>query len=153
MRNLVFLALLTGTSLACREATDPADPSAFSEASDRAHLDLRKERAALIVAADAVSDAMTQQGVVPALGAALGEDALFLSPRTPVLEGRTAALSFLSTNSIAPSAISWQAIVADVSSDGTQGFTWSQGAITINLGGGPTELPALFLIYWRRGGR
>jgi ketosteroid isomerase-like protein len=108
------------------------------------------ERASLITAANALSSAIAKQGVVPALGAALAEDALFLSPRTPVLEGRTAALFFLSTNSVAPSAISWQAIVADVSNDGTQGFTWSQGAITINLGGGPTERAALFLIYWRR---
>ena len=123
MRNLVLLALLTGTSLACREATAPADATAFSEASDRAHIDLRKERTSLIAAANAVSDAMTQQGLVAALGVALTDDALFLSPRTPVLEGRTAALSFLSTNPIAPSAISWQAIVADVSNDGTQGFT------------------------------
>ena len=64
MRNLVLLALLTGTSLACREATEPADATALSEASDRAHIDLRKERTSLIVAANAVSDAMAQQGLV-----------------------------------------------------------------------------------------
>jgi ketosteroid isomerase-like protein len=80
----------------------------------------------------------------------LAEDALFLSPRTPVVQGRSAALSFLSTNPVAPSAIRWQVIVAEVSNDGTQGFTWSQGAFTINLGAGPTETAGLFLIYWRR---
>jgi ketosteroid isomerase-like protein len=150
MRNLVFLALLAGASVACRDATEPGGVNASSEASDRAHLDLREERASLIAAGNALSDAIAEQGLLSAFGGALAEDALFLSPRTPVLEGRTAALSFLSTNSVAPSAIRWQVMVADVSNDGTQGFTWSQGGFTINLGAGPTETPGVFLIYWRR---
>ncbi len=150
MRNLVLLALLTGTSLACREATEPTDATAFSEASDGAHIDLRKERTSLIAAANAVSDAMAQQGLVAGLGAALTDEALLLSPRAAVLEGKTAALSYLSTDPTAPSAFQWQAIVADVSNDGTQGFSWSQGALTVDLGTGPTERPALFLIYWHR---
>ena len=150
MRNLVLFALLAGTSLACRGATEPGGVNTSSEASDRANLDLREERASLIAAGNAVSDAIAQQGLQSAFGAALADNALFLSPRTPVLEGRAAALSFLSTNPVAPSAISWQVIVADVSNDGTQGFTWSQGTFTINLGGGPTQTPGLFLIYWRR---
>jgi ketosteroid isomerase-like protein len=150
MRNLVLLALLAGASLSCRGATEPGDVNASSEGSDRALLDLREERASLIAAGNALSDAIAQQGLLSAFGAALADNALFLSPRTPVLEGRTAALSFLSTNPVAPSAIQWEVIVADVSNDATQGFTWSQGAFTINLGAGPTELPGFFLIYWRR---
>ncbi len=150
MRNLVLLALLAGASLACQDAAEPGGVNPSSEASDRAHLDLREERASLIADGNALSDAIAQQGLLSAFGEALAESALFLSPRTPVLEGRAATLSFLSTNPVAPSAIRWQVIVADVSNDGTQGFTWSQGAFTINLGAGPIELPGFFLIYWRR---
>jgi ketosteroid isomerase-like protein len=150
MRNLVLLALLAGASLACQDPTQPGDINASSEPSDAAHLDLREERASLIAEGNAVSDAIADDGEISAFGSALAEDALFLSPRTAVLQGRAAALSFLSSNPVAPSAISWQVIVADVSNDGTQGFTWSQGSFTINLGGGPIETPGLFLIYWRR---
>jgi ketosteroid isomerase-like protein len=150
MRNLVFLALLAGASLACQNATQPDGINPSSEASDRAHLDLREERASLIAAGNALSGALAEDGEISAFGSALAQNALFLSPRTPVLEGRAAALSFLSSNPVAPSAIRWEVIVADVSNDGTQGFTWSQGAFTINLGAGPTELPGFFLIYWRR---
>jgi ketosteroid isomerase-like protein len=151
MRNLVLLALLAGaSSIACQSTTDPGGVNTSSEASDRAHLDLREERASLITAGNAVSDAIAGQGLLAALGDALADNVLFLSPRTPVLEGRTAALSFLSTNPVAPSALHWEVIVADVSNDGTQGFTWSEGEFTINLGAGPVVLPGLFLIYWRR---
>jgi ketosteroid isomerase-like protein len=152
MRNLVLLALLAGASLACQDAAEPGGVNPSSEASDGAHLDLREERASLIAAGDALSDAIAQQGLISAFGAALADNALFLSPRTPVLEGRSSALSFLSTNSVAPSAIQWEVIVADVSNDGTQGFTWSQGAFTADFGTGPTERPGFFLIYWRRAG-
>jgi ketosteroid isomerase-like protein len=150
MRTLVLLALFAGASLACQDATEPGGINASSEASDRAHLDLREERASLIAAGNALSDAIGADGEITAFGAALASNALFLSPRTPVLEGRAAALSFLSSNPVAPSAISWEVIVAEVSNDATQGFTWSQGAFTINLGAGPTELPGFFLIYWQR---
>jgi ketosteroid isomerase-like protein len=150
MRNLVLLALLAGASLACRDATEAGGINPSSEASKRGHLDLREERASLIAAGNALSNAIAQQGLISALGGALAEDALFLSPRTPVLEGRSAALSFLSTNPVAPSAIRWQVIVADVSSNAAQGFSWSQGSFTINLGAGPTELAGFFLIYWSR---
>lgn len=150
MRRLALVALLAGLSMACRDAFQPEDAPAFSEASDRAHLDLREERASLIAAGNALSDAIGSQGVAAGLGAALADDALFLSPRTNVVVGRDATISFLSTNPIAPSAINWQVLAADVSNDGTQGFTWSEGAVTVNLGAGPTELPAFFLIYWRR---
>ena len=71
MRNLVLFAALTGGALACREAAAAGGPSLASEASDRAHLDLREERASLIAAGDALSDALTAQGVVAGLGAAL----------------------------------------------------------------------------------
>ena len=150
MRTLVLLAFLSGASLACRDGATSVDATAFSEAGDQAHLDLRPERASLIAAGNALSAAFAQQGVVTAFGGALSENALFLVPRSAVLEGRTAALSFLSTNSTAPSAIQWQVIIADVSSDGTQGFTWSQGSFTVDLGAGPTERPGFFLTYWRR---
>jgi ketosteroid isomerase-like protein len=64
--------------------------------------------------------------------------------------GRDAAIAFLSSDPLAPSAIDWQVIYADVSSDGTQGYTWAQGNFTIDIGTGPTTFPGFFLIYWRQ---
>lgn len=160
---LLSTSSLTALALACSEPAAPPDDAYLTasrqlaargeggEASARAHLDLREERAALAAAAEALSDAIQAQGIVAALGAAFAEDVQFLSPRMPILQGASAATSFLATNPIAPTAMRWDVVKVDVSSDGTQGYTWAQGFATINLGTGATELPTLFLIYWRRG--
>ncbi|HEX6105937.1 MAG TPA: nuclear transport factor 2 family protein [Gemmatimonadales bacterium] len=154
MRHLVLFALLAVSTAACRDAVAPADAAgeaALSEASDRAHLDLREERASLIAAGNAVSDAIASQGLPAGLGGALAEDALLLMPRTNTIEGRAAGTAFLSGDPTAPSSFRWEVVVAEVSSDGTQGYTWAQGEFTIDLGGGPVTLPGFFLMYWRRG--
>lgn len=151
MRHLILFTLLAAASIACRDAAGPAGDVTLSEASDRAHLDLREERASLISAGNALSDAIEAQGVVAGLGGALAQDALVLMPRQNVIEGRAAATAFLATPA-APLAFDWEVLVAEVSNDGTQGYTWSQGGFTVDLGAGPVDRPGFFLIYWRRAG-
>lgn len=161
MRQLVILAslaLATATG-ACREATDPGDTPALGDpALAEAALrrpDLNQERASLIAAGNAVSDAIAEGGVVEGLGGALTGNAVFLSPREPVVAGRDAVLGFLSGDPNAPSDLGWEVIVADVSTDASQGYTWAHGSFTIDLGSGAATTPGFFLTYWRRttGGR
>ena len=154
MRNLLLVCLLAGASAACRDAVAPEDAAgaSLSEASQRAHLDLREERASLIAAGNAVSAAIAQQGVAAALGDAFADDVVFLGARTNTIQGRAGAVEWLSTNPLAPSAIAWEVLVADVSNDGTQGYTWATGPFTANLGTGSSEFPGVYLLYWRRAG-
>jgi ketosteroid isomerase-like protein len=159
MRHLVILASLVLATAACREATSPGDAPALSDPalSETAHKrpDLNQERASLIAGGNAVSAAVAQDGVLEGLGGALTGNAVFLSPREPAIAGREAVLAFLAGDPNAPSDLSWEVIVADVSTDGSQGYTWSQGSFTIDLGTGAATTPGFFLTYWRRtaGGR
>jgi ketosteroid isomerase-like protein len=152
MRHLILIGLLAGATMACQNAAAPreSDRPALSEAGDAAHLDLRIERASLIAAGNALSSAIGTQGVVAALDDAFAEDVLFLSPRVNVLSGNTAAATFLTSDPLAPSALQWSVEIAEVSNDGTQGYTWSQGSSTYDLGTGALARPTLFLTYWRR---
>jgi ketosteroid isomerase-like protein len=152
MRHLILTGLLAGAALACQNAAAPREPGtpALSEASDAAQLDLRQERASLIAAGDALSSALTSQSVAAALGNAFAGDVLFLSPRVNVLSGKAAASAFLTGDPLAPSALQWSIAVADVSNDGTQGYTWSEGSATYDFGTGALARPSFFLIYWRR---
>jgi ketosteroid isomerase-like protein len=153
MRLPVLLCAAAALLAACDGPTDPASPpSLSSEASLRAHLDLREERAALADAADALSQAIATQGVAAALTAVLADNAVFLSPRSDMVVGKAAVAGFLAGNPIAPSALSWTTIKADVSNDATQGYTWTQGSVTIDIGTGPLTLPGMALIYWTRDG-
>ena len=75
---------------------------------------------------------------------------LLLSPRVNTLSGRAAAGAFLTGDPLAPSALSWNVEAADVSNDGTQGYTWSEGSATYDFGTGALARPSFFLTYWRR---
>jgi ketosteroid isomerase-like protein len=153
MRVPYVLCAVATILTACDSPTDPAvSPTLSSEASLRAHIDLRAERAALASAADALSSSIAANGVAAALTAALADDAVFLSPRTNMVVGKTAIADFLTTNPVAPSELSWTTIKSDVSNDASQGYTWTQGSVTIDIGGGPLTLPGMALIYWKREG-
>jgi ketosteroid isomerase-like protein len=154
MRKLVLLALIAGATGACQDAGSPTDANeatAPSEASlHRTHHDLRDARATLTANANELSAAIGRHGVANAIGRALTRDALFLGPRSNTLQGREAAVNYLTTNPIAPSAIRWETIVTDVSADGQRGYTWLEGILTIDLGAGPTEQPGFLLAFWDR---
>ncbi len=151
MRYLVLLASLAVATAACQDTTGTAvDAAALPEAASRANFDLREERATLIAAGNEVSSAIAAKGLASGLGDALTRNGLLLSPRVATIEGREAAIDFLSTAPNAPSALSWEVIIADVSRDASQGYTWSQGSTTLDLGTGATTIPSFFLTYWRR---
>ena len=152
MRHFILIGLLAGAAMACQDSAAPRESAspALSEASDAAQLDLRVERASLTAAGNALSSALAIQGVAAALDAAFVDDALLLSPRVNVLSGRAAAGTFLTSDPLAPSALQWSVEIAEVSSDGTQGYTWSQGSSTYDFGTGAIARPTFFLTYWRR---
>lgn len=152
MRHLILIGLLAGAATACQDTAAPREPGSptFSEASDRAHLDLREERASLVLAGNALSSAIGTEGVAAGLDGAFADDVLLLSPRVNTLSGRADAGAFLTGNPLAPSALSWSVEAADVSNDGTQGYTWSEGSATYDFGTGALARPSFFLTYWRR---
>jgi ketosteroid isomerase-like protein len=155
MRHLVLLTALT-LATACGDSTAPtAGPATLEETPAHRRPDLRRARESLIDAGNAVSAAIGTEGVAAGLGGALTSNTLLLSPRKPTIRGRDEAVAFLSGDPLAPTALSWEVIVADVSADASQGFTWAHGSFTLDLGAGPAPLPGFFLMYWRRtdGGR
>ena len=150
MRHLVLTAALALTA-ACGDATSPTTPSrTVEEAAARGHTDLRRARESLIAAGNEVSTAIGEDGVAAGLGDALAANVILLSPRMPAISGREAVAAFLSSDPLAPRALSWEVIFADVSADGRQGYTWAHGSSAFDFGTGPTLLPSFFLAYWRR---
>ena len=151
MRHLVLIAVLAGPAgmpgHGC--AARIGQPRPVRSQRGRATRSPRRARVAHH-GGERASSAIAAQGVAAGLGAAFADDVLFLSPRVNVLSGRDAAGSFLTTDALAPSALSWRVIVADVSNDGTQGYTWSEGSSTIDFGTGALARPSFFLIFWRR---
>ena len=118
------------------------------EASARAHLDLRAVRAELLAADRAYAAAAATTNVVEALVAPLAADAVFVGPGAGFARGPEEARALLLTNpNNELSKITWTPIRADVSSDGTQGYTYGYTEVTLPSG---SVLPGKYLAYWEK---
>ena len=126
MRQLAFAALLFVTP-GLRAQEDP--------------------HAALLAADRAAAEASSRCGLACGLGGALTADAFYLHNGAPIIRGGEAARAFLMAQpSLATLRIQWQALDAEVSSDGSFGVTW--GVTTIGIRGAPVRL-ARYVSAWQ----
>ena len=141
--KLVSLALpvtLLGLSLsaAAREQSRaethrPSDARTALLAADRAH--------GVGTAAD------LRQGFV----ASLAEDAVLLWPTRPIVRGREpAAAELASLPRVEGSTMRWAPVFADVSADGTVGYSWGYGERGTPTDSGLAVTPFAYLAAWQR---
>jgi ketosteroid isomerase-like protein len=143
---------------ACADPSTPTAPAQTmrrsvgegAEASANAKRDLREERAAL-AAADRAHAAASAGGLLAGLTATFVDDVVLLYPGAPVLRGRAAATTFLtSLPGAATQTLTWQPAFADVSGDATRGYSYGDGTRVV----GGVSSPIQYAAYWRReGGR
>ena len=114
---------------------------------------VRRVRAALVVALAGCAPASAGDPAEPLLAAdrgagtlrgALAEDVFYLAPELPVIEGRDAVAGALGTDS----SVARHPLVAEVSADGSHGFT--AGRTTVPAGDSVRH--GKYLAYWRRDG-
>jgi ketosteroid isomerase-like protein len=135
------------TSPAGRDVFLAAGSGEGVEASAAAHLDLRERRDELLAADRAFAAASAASNVVDALPAMLTPDALFVfGPQ--YLVGAAAVHDALAANPANLATVQrWDPVRADVSSDGTVGYT--SGYIELLLPSGAV-VPGKYLAFWRR---
>jgi ketosteroid isomerase-like protein len=147
--RLLAAALLA----ACADAA-PLAPRAAPAAAARAAAadreapppDLRAERLALL-AAERARAAASAGGLLGGFPGGLSDDVVFLYPGAPVVRGRAAVEAFLAAlPGAAGRAQRWTPLHADVSADGTRGYTYGYGERT--AGGGRAYLQ--YAAFWRR---
>jgi ketosteroid isomerase-like protein len=157
MRFLIRLVGLTCILAACDQESTPTDPTsprpAFlvqegEEASSAALLDLRLVRDELLATDRSYAAAGASTNLVDALVAPLADNGVFLAPGPGFLQGPDAVREALLANPInALSKWRWDTIRVDVSSDGTQGYTYGYTEFELPDG---TILPGKYLAYWAR---
>lgn len=139
-------------SAACAD-TPVAGPGAVANASAQQsrspRVDLRAAREALRAADRAHSDAADARGFVDGLTSAFADDVFFLRESAPVLQGRTAVRDYLASTPLATARVNWATLRADVSADGTQGYTYGGGVYTRADG---TTAFSRTISYWRNEG-
>ena len=156
MRHLILVGLLAGATMACQDSAAPREPAspALSEASEAAQLDLREERASLVAAGNALSSALAHPGRRRRPRRRLRRRRAVPFAARQHAVGAAATGTFLTGDPLAPSALQWSVEIAEVSNDGTQGYTWSEGSSTYDFGTGARAAELLpDLLAPRRGGR
>jgi ketosteroid isomerase-like protein len=88
------------------------------------------------------------RAVGPSLDTILTEDAYYLVPNRPMLEGREAIARFLAESAEGP--LERTPLIAAVSSDGTHGYT--AGRVLQDAVSGRDAVHAKYLAYWRNDG-
>jgi ketosteroid isomerase-like protein len=101
-----------------------------------------------LIRADMAAGAISSRTTADAVAGALAHDAVFLAPRHGYVHGRDAIRSYLDTDSLfRGTTITWQPIAAEVSSDGTHGYTFGYSEVTRAKN---PSTPGKYLAYWRR---
>lgn len=92
---------------------------------------------------------MSTRGVVEGLPSAFATDVYFLRDGTDVVHGMEAVRADLAGSPLAGARIDWTTLRADVSADGTRGYTFGGGAYTAADG---TRHFSRTLAFWRNEG-
>lgn len=150
IRHSMFAAaVLMAAGCADAPVAGPSAITASAQESNSPRVDLRAAREALRAADRAHSDASDAQGFVNGLTSAFADDAYFLRESAPVLQGREAIRAYLAASPLATARLNWTTLRADVSADGTHGYTYGGGVYTRANG---TTLFTRTISYWRNEG-
>ncbi|HET7457191.1 MAG TPA: DUF4440 domain-containing protein [Gemmatimonadaceae bacterium] len=134
---------------ACVHAPSTTNTSLARKASVNASLDASRDG---LLAADRAHAAASAVSLVNGFPAALADDAVLLYPNRPIVRGRAAAAALLASfPGAADRTMTWRPVVADVSADGTRGYTIGYG----ERGGAPVgsveASHVKYLAFWKKG--
>jgi ketosteroid isomerase-like protein len=112
------------------------------------HRDLRTVRAELLDADKAFATRSASTNLVDGLVAMLADDVIFVARGAGRLTSPGAVRTYLGANTAnARSRLTWTPMRADVSGDGTRGYTYGYLIATLPNG---ESAPGKYLAYWRR---
>jgi len=101
--------------------------------------------------ADSVLAANAEHGLASALAAGMADDAVLLYPGSPMVRGREAATHLLDSIPDAPTEhATWRPMRAEVSADGTRGYTYGRGVTARGLADSASGMH--YIAWWRRDG-
>lgn len=143
-----LVVVMLATAAACGETAE-AGPLAVAQAPSASwRVDLKQARQELL-AADAAREAATEADMVNGFVGYLTADAQFLPSRVDVLTGPAAARAYLQSSPLFGS-MAWTTIRADVSADGTAGYTIGYGPVRRRDNGATVYLR--LISFWEKQG-
>ncbi len=152
MRTIGWLAVVAAAAGACGDPQGPQQRdgvTALLEAEGRGPnpVDIKSERAALAARDQAFGQAIAAQGITAGILSGLTNDAYLLFPGEPYVQGTSAIEAIFNANFDAGSAFLWHPLFANVSVDGSVGYTFGTFEYTQN---GAHGFWGKYIAFWRK---
>jgi ketosteroid isomerase-like protein len=156
MRTALSAACLTFLTACTAAAQVAARPAASVQAapSSSARAAATAARSALL-RADATLSASNDSLGAEGFAGGLADDAVYLYPGAPVMQGRGTVRAFLAAQpATAPRVLRWQPLHAQLSADGAAGYTFGVTMVSMPArnGGGQVVRFGQYLTFWRAAG-
>ena len=97
------------------------------------------------------TDSVTKLGLAPGLVANFTLDVVYLRDGLPIVRGRNAAQAILAAESLsAATAVRWQPVRAEASTDGHSGYTYGYTVYGVSSATAPSIRLDRYIAFWRR---
>ncbi|HEX8243687.1 MAG TPA: DUF4440 domain-containing protein [Longimicrobium sp.] len=143
----VALAVMMLAAAGCADASNPGPVAVAAQARAGSWRVNLKEARQELLAADAAREQATEADLVNGYTAWLTDDSEFLPSRVDVLVGIPAAREYLRT-AVLIGSMEWTTVRADVSADGSAGYTIGYGTTTRRDNGATVYLR--LISYWQK---
>jgi ketosteroid isomerase-like protein len=147
----LLLLAIAATLAACSHAASPASttppPQRAPAALSPAQLSARQT----LLAADSSLSLIASRSLHDAIASGASDDVVMLMPSLARIGTRDSVLAALdSLNSITTRTLSWRPIRAEISADGTRGYTYGYGRRVARSDTLTSVVPIQYLSFWRR---
>jgi ketosteroid isomerase-like protein len=154
MRSLPLVALIAAVLAACSHSTTsaPATPSPQSAAAAPAALSAPQLAARqTLLAADSSLSLIASNSLHDAIATGASADVVMLMPTLARIGTRDSVLSAIdSLNAKTNRTLSWRPIRAEISADGSRGYTYGYGRRVARSDTLTSVVPIQYLSFWRR---
>ena len=151
MRPLPLVALIAATLAACSHPASPAPASPSPQPTPAALSTPQLAARQTLLAADSSLSLIASQNLHDAIATGASADVVMLMPSLARIGTRDSVLAAIdSLNAKTNRTLSWRPIRAELSADGTRGYTYGYGRRVARSDTLTSVVPIQYLSFWRR---
>jgi ketosteroid isomerase-like protein len=150
MRPLAILAI-AGAFAACSHAPSPARTTPSPQPAPAQLTAAQLAARNTLLSADSALSLAASRSLHDALAAGAADSIVMLMPALPIIVGRANVLDAIdSLNAVTNRTMSWRPIRAELSADGTRGYSYGYGRRVASTDTLTSVAPIQYLSFWRR---
>jgi ketosteroid isomerase-like protein len=150
MRPLIALAV-AATLAACSHSATPSRATPSRQAAPAALSPAQLAARETLISADSALSSTASHSLHDAIATGAAPDVVMLMPTLARIQGRDSVIAAIdSLNAVTNRTLGWQPIRAELSADGTRGYSYGYGRRVARTDTLTSVVPIQYLSFWRR---